>query len=335
MTSSNNKLLVLGAGSWGTSLALVLARNGNTTWLWGRDSEQMKRLAVDRCNERFLPGVEFPETLIPISDLAVVDQDITNIVMAVPCSALRQALETVKSTFHNPLRICLSSKGLEPGSQLLGHEVVEQVFGDNAIVLVLSGPSFAKEVSAQLPTAVTIASNQLAVAEEFAGYFRNDHFRTYTHSDVIGVEIGGAVKNIMAIAAGIADGLGFGANTRAALITRGLAEILRLAMAMGAKQETFMGLAGLGDLVLTCTDDLSRNRRFGLALAKGQSVEQAEQDIGEAIEGINTAREVCLLANQFNVEMPISFQVLQVIEGNISPEQAVRNLLQREPKAEM
>lgn len=334
MTETKN-ILVIGAGSWGTALALVLASNGHTTFLWGRDRKHICALQEQRCNERFLPGITFPENLYPVDNFSELAFEIDGIIMAVPCSASRVVLQTLYEEYQRPLRICLTSKGLEPQSHKLGHEVVNECLGDDATTLVLSGPSFAKEVAKGLPTAVTIASDNEQAAEEFASYFRNDHFRTYTNNDVIGVEIGGAVKNVMAIAAGIADGLGFGANTRSALITRGLAEILRLATAMGAQAETFLGLAGLGDLVLTCTDNLSRNRRFGLALANNQTVEQAQEDIGEAIEGINTAREVCLLAKQYHVEMPISEQVLQVIEGECTPEQAVRNLLQREPKAEM
>ncbi len=335
MNHRDNTLLVVGAGSWGTALALVLARNGYKTWLWGRDAEHVDNLKISRENVRYLPGVSFPETLFPVSDFSEIDDVIQDIVLAVPCSGLRATLEQLQAAFGSSLRICLSSKGMERGSHLLGHEVVSSCFENPVDTLVLSGPSFAKEVAANLPTAVTITSEDQQLAEDFASFFRNDHFRTYTHGDLIGVEISGAVKNVMAIAAGIADGLGYGANTRAALITRGLAEILRLGMAMGAKQETFMGLAGLGDLVLSCTDDLSRNRRFGLQLAKGQTIKQAELAIGQAIEGVKTAKEVCLLAERFEVEMPISEQVLQVIEGDITPEDAVKNLLRREPKAEM
>ncbi len=334
MTDAKN-ILVIGAGSWGTALALVLASNQHTTFLWGRDSKHILELQEKNSNERFLPGIEFPENLHPVNTFTDIAFEVDDIIMAVPCSASRTVLQNLYKNYQRHLRICLTSKGLEPETHKLGHEVVNEVFGDDATTLILSGPSFAKEVAKGLPTAVSIASENKVAAEDFACYFRNDNFRTYTNSDVVGVEIGGAVKNVMAIAAGIADGLGFGANTRAALITRGLAEILRLATAMGAQAETFLGLAGLGDLVLTCTDDLSRNRRFGLALAKGQTIKQAQNDIGEAVEGINTAQEIGLLAKQYNVEMPISEQVLQVINGECKPEQAVRNLLQREPKAEM
>ena len=334
MTKSEKHLLVVGPGSWGTALALTLAHNGYQTWLWGLDSE-ISRLKQDRSNEAFLPGISFPDNLFPISDFSEIEATIRDIIMVVPCSALRSVSDNLRSSLPGPFRICLCSKGLEAGTQLLSHEVIQQALGDKATCLILSGPSFAKEVAEQLPTAVTIAADDPNDAEDFANYFRNDYFRIYTHNDLIGVQIGGAVKNVMAIAAGIADGLGFGANTRSALITRGLTEIMRLGVAMGAKPETFMGLAGLGDLVLTCTDDLSRNRRFGLALANGQTVQQAELAIGQAIEGVNTAREVCALAKRFNVEMPISEQVLKVIEGEYTPEQAVKYLLQREPKAEV
>ncbi len=328
-------LLVAGAGSWGTALALILARNGHQTYLWGRDPQHIESLIQDRCNQRYLPGAIFPESLIPITEFSDCPDDINDIILAVPCTGLRATLDKIRQHFQSSLMLCLSSKGMEARTHLLGHEVVEVCFGSSAKVAVLSGPSFAKEVAADLPTAVTIASSDAETARLFADYFRNDRFRTYTHDDIAGVEIAAAVKNVMAIAAGIADGLGYGANTRAALITRGLAEVMRLGVAMGAKQETFMGLAGLGDLILTCTDDQSRNRRLGLELAQGHSIKQAEQNIGQAIEGMRTANEVCVLAKRYSIEMPVSEQVLNVINGDTTPKEAVQNLLQREPKAEL
>lgn len=330
-----SKLLVAGAGSWGTALALVLARNGHHTYLWGRDPQHMDSLKQDGCNQRYLPQANFPPSLYPIIEFTDCPRDIDAIVLAVPCAGLRATLDKLQQYLGSDLKLCLSSKGMEAETHLLGHEVVEACLGSSVKTAVLSGPSFAKEVAADLPTAVTIASSDTDTANLFADYFRNDRFRTYTHDDIIGVEIGAAIKNVMAIAAGIADGLGYGANTRAALITRGLTEVMRLGVAMGARQETFMGLAGLGDLILTCTDDQSRNRRLGLHLAKGDSIQQAEKAIGQAIEGLRTANEACVLAERFGIEMPISEQVLKVINGDATPKEAVQNLLQREPKAEL
>lgn len=326
--------LVLGAGSWGTALGLVLSRNQVRTYLWDGDRDHVQVLRDKRTNNRHLPGVAFPATLLPITELTEVTESTIPIIVVVPCDALRTVLAGLSASHLRPPSLCLACKGLEPRTLLLNHEVARDELGE-IDVAVLSGPSFAAEVAARLPTAVTLASEQVTVAGFYAGLFHDDVFRTYTHNDVIGVQVGGAVKNVMAIAAGIADGLGFGANARAALITRGLAEIIRLGTAMGGKPETFMGLAGLGDLVLTCTDNQSRNRRFGLALAGGKSVQQAKEEIRQAVEGLRTAEVVNALAQKFAVNMPISAQVFAVIKGTVEPEQAVRNLLARERKAEM
>lgn len=326
-------VLILGAGSWGTALGMVLARKGIPTRLWDCDRPHVEKLGAERCNQRHLPGVPFPQPLIAVPDLEQAAAGLYDVVIAVPCESLRAALQPFRSLQRNAMRLCIASKGLEPGTHALNHEVVRDCLGD-VPVAVLSGPSFAKEVAAGLPTAVTIASESAETAAAFAGRFHDKLFRVYTHSDIIGVQVGGAVKNVMAIAAGIADGLGFGANTRAALITRGLAEIMRLGLAMGARRETFMGLAGIGDLVLTCTDDQSRNRRLGLALSRGKSVAEAQEEIGQVIEGIHTAEVVHTLSARYSLEMPISEQVLMVIRGQLRPEAAVRNLLQRERKGE-
>ena len=328
-----NALLVLGAGSWGTALAMVLARNGHPVHLWDVDAGHIAGLARERANNRHLPGVVFPELLQPQEELGPLLGIARDIVIAVPCAALHDVLGRMAVGDLRNIRVCLACKGLEPGTHSLGHAIVRDHLGEIPLA-VLSGPSFAAEVAAGLPTAVTIVSEDAATAAAFAAYFHNEVFRIYTHNDLIGVQIGGALKNVMAIAAGIADGLGFGANTRAALITRGLAEITRLGMAMGARQETFMGLAGLGDLVLTCTDNQSRNRRLGLALASGQTLEEARRTIGQAIEGLRTADAVRSLAAEFGVEMPISEQIYQVVNGYKSPREAVQFLLNREPRPE-
>ncbi len=330
-----NPILVVGAGSWGTALAMVLAENGNTVYIWGRDSSHIAELKAQGYNRRYLPDANFPEGLLPVDNLESCLSECREIVLTVPCSGLRSILQLINKYGGDSLKLCLTSKGLEPTTQKLNHKVVEECVGDRASTVVLSGPSFAKEVAAGLPTAVTIAGTDVGTADWFADKFHNEVFRTYTHDDIIGVEVGGAVKNVMAIAAGIADGLGFGSNTRAALITRGLAEIIRLGVVMGGRQETFMGLTGLGDLILTCTDDQSRNRRFGLELAKGTTVSEACENIGQAIEGMKTSQEVYQLALKNNIEMPITQQVCKVLNGEVLPGDAVKALLMREQRQEL
>ncbi len=325
-------VLVLGAGSWGTALALVLARKKNTVYLWDIDIELIKSLKTERTNIRYIPGVPFPKNIVPVESIDQVPLETKIFVNSVPCHGLRSSLQLLKS--FSEVHLCVACKGFEPGTQKFNHRVVEEELPKSAIA-ILSGPSFAKEVGAGLPTAVTIAAKDIAVAKIFADLFHDDVFRIYTHGDVIGTQVGGAVKNVMAIAAGIADGLGFGANTRSALLTRGLAEIMRLGLAMGARQETFMGLAGLGDLVLTCTDNQSRNRSLGLLLAEGLSVNAASEKIGQAIEGLRTANEVAVLAKKHGIEMPIIEQVNNVLQSKCSPAEAVKNLLARDSKAEV
>ena len=322
--------LVLGAGAWGTALALVIARNGRQVELWDIDAGLIAALRQARRNRRYLPEAALPANLSPLASLAEAAPGARLIIIAVPCHALPASLARLKRFAGS--RVCLACKGFAAGADKLNHRLVERELGGS--VAVLSGPSFAGEVAQKLPTAVTLAAADPAVAAAFAELFQNEAFRVYTHDDVIGVQIGGAVKNIMAIAAGIADGLGYGANTRAALITRGLAEIMRLGLALGARRETFTGLAGLGDLVLTCTDNQSRNRRFGLLLAEGRAVAEAEARIGQVIEGINTTHEVTRLAADLAIEMPITAQVARVLSGAATPPEAVRALQSREPRPE-
>ena len=327
-------ILVIGAGSWGTALALVLARNNIPVFLWDADRPHINNLLRDTANNRHLPGYAFPENLHPVTSLLPLPDNVTELVIVVPCDALKLVLTQLKSVRAANLKICLACKGFEATTMSLNHHLVQEVLG-KVPVAVLSGPSFAQEVAAGLPTAVTIASNDPDTATRFSDRFYNETFRTYTHDDVIGVQVGGAVKNVLAIAAGIADGLGFGANTRAALITRGLAEIMRLGIAMGGRHETFMGLSGLGDLVLTCTDNQSRNRRFGIALAQGKSPDEIRREIGQAVEGIRTAATVARLAEHYKIEMPICEQVLRVIEGKVGTREAVHELLARRPGSEL
>lgn len=328
------EVLVIGAGSWGSALALVLARNGHTVHLWDNNPSHIEILARDRANQHHLPGIPFPDTLQPLAQLIPLPPGVSDIVIVVPCEALRPVLQLLRSGGSGDLRLCLASKGFETATLSLNDQLVREVLGE-VPVAVLSGPSFAREVGAGLPTAVTIASSDAVTADHFSSLFNSETFRTYTHDDVIGVQVGGAVKNVLAIAAGVADGLGFGANTRAALITRGLAEIMRLGIAMGGRAETFMGLSGLGDLVLTCTDNQSRNRRFGIALAEGKSPEQIRSQIGQAVEGVNTAAAVARLAHKYQVDMPICAQVQRVIEGSIDARTAVHELLARKPGSEL
>jgi glycerol-3-phosphate dehydrogenase (NAD(P)+) len=327
-------VLVLGAGSWGTALALVLARNGNEVWLWSRDAEHIEQMRVTRQNALFLPDSHFPETLLPIAHLEESVPQVDDIVVVVPSHGFRETLSKIAPDIAEGARVCWATKGLENDTGLLLHQVAELVLGSLRPLGVLSGPSFAKEVAAGLPTAVTIASPDTQYAQDLVRLFHNHSFRPYTSTDIIGVQAGGAVKNIMAIAAGIADGLGFGANTRAALITRGLTEIVRFGTVLGGQRETFMGLAGLGDLVLTCTDNQSRNRRFGYALAQGADINQAQTEIGQVVEGVRTTREVSRLARQCGIDMPIVEQVNNVLQGVCTPKEAVQALLSRQPKPE-
>ena len=332
--TAQQPILVLGAGSWGTALALVLARNGNEVWLWGRNTKHIQQMLETRQNFRFLPNNYFPNTLKPIVELDKSVSKVKNIVVVVPSHGFRAILEKIAPHISKEAQICWATKGLENDSGLLLHQVVEQVLGNKLPWGILAGPSFAAEVAKDLPTAVTIASHNAQYAKELVNLFHNHNFRPYTSTDIIAVQIGGAIKNIMAIAAGIIDGLGFGANTRAALITRGLTEMVRFGTTWGGRRETFMGLAGLGDLVLTCTDDLSRNRRFGYALAQGQDVATAQTAIGQVVEGIQATHEINRLAKQHEIDMPIVQQVDNVLRGLCTPKKAVQILLSRQPKPE-
>ncbi len=328
------RIAVLGAGSWGTALAILAAKNGCQTLLWGHNPEHVHALKNDRENRHYLPGRLFPDSLKVSGDIAEVAAFGTLLLVSVPSHAFKTTLGRFKPYLSPASKIAWASKGFNPSDGSLLHEIVAELFSADTPAAILSGPSFANEVADGLPTAITIASAQTDFAAELADILHSSRFRTYTSSDVIGVEVGGAVKNVLAIAAGIADGLGFGANTRAALITRGLSEIIRLGVRLGGKQETFMGLAGLGDLVLTCTDNQSRNRRFGLALGQGQDRGQAILSIGQEIEGISAARETYLLAQKHGLDMPIIEQTYRVLYEGLAPHDAVENLLSRNLKAE-
>ena len=325
---------VLGSGSWGTALAVHLARTGHRAILWGIETEELTAMARDRVNRRYLPGVQLPDGVEIEHDIAPAIAQAGQLLLVVPSHAFRQVLQRVKPMLRPGQRVAWATKGFELDSGKLPHDVALEVLGPGVPTAVLSGPTFAKEVGAGLPTAMTVASGDRDYAMALARGISGLNFRAYASSDMIGVEVGGATKNVLAIGAGVSDGLGFGANTRVALITRGLAEMMRLGVALGADKETFMGLAGLGDLVLTCTDDQSRNRRFGLALAGGKTAAQAQQEIGQVVEGVLAARAVRHVARRVGVEMPIAEEVYRVLYENLPPKDAVTALMGRTVKRE-
>lgn len=335
MTLTDNKAIaVLGAGSWGTALAVLLARNGQQVLLWGNEADHMQRLSEERRNQEFLPGITFPDSLQALADLQQALSLADDVLLVVPSHAFRSVVERISDVPSAQRRLVWATKGLDAGTGKLLHEVACEVLGDELPYAVLSGPTFALEVAEGLPTAVTLASPHNNYLQDLVKRFYSKNFRVYTSDDVIGVEVGGAVKNVLAIATGMADGLGFGANTRAALVTRGLAEMMRLGVALGGQSETFMGLAGLGDLVLTCTDSQSRNRRLGLALAKGETAQQFQQSVGQIVEGVMTAQEVMAVAEKMAIEMPITSQVYRVLHQGLPVREAAQALLQRAQKAE-
>ncbi len=327
-------ICVLGAGSWGTALAILLAQENKPCQLWAHNAEHIQQLQQQRSNQRYLPNINFPDSIAVEADLEQCVQHNETILIAVPSHAFRQTLKIISPHMHANHKIAWASKGLEAESHKLLSQILVEELGNDISFAVVSGPTFAKEVAIGLPTAITIASNDDTFSQQLADRLHTDTFRAYTCRDVIGVQVGGAVKNVLAIAAGIADGLGFGANTRSALITRGLAEMSRLGHQLNAEPSTFMGLAGLGDLVLTCTDDQSRNRRFGKALAAGSTTEQAFAEIDQVVEGALTAEVIHEFAAKLNVDMPICEQVYRIIYENLPAKQAVTDLLLRTQKAE-
>lgn len=334
MLKNNNKTIaILGAGSWGSALAILLARNGYQINLWGKFKEEIEPIKQNHSNEKYLPGIKFPENIILFTEIATALKTADEILIVVPSHAFRETLQLIKPFLSTNSRLAFASKGLDSENKLL-HESVKEIIGDIP-TLILSGPTFAREVASGLPTAITAAANNHIFAENWASYLHNNTFRVYTSNDLVGVQIGGAVKNVLAIAVGIADGLDLGSNARCALITRGLAELTRLGLNLGGKMETFMGLAGLGDLVLTCTDNQSRNRRFGLAIGKGEKLDNAMQMIGQVIEGYPNAKSVLNLAKKYQIEMPICEQVYKILYEDLSPKNAVKILLDRKQKSEI
>lgn len=329
------RIAVLGAGSYGTALAFCFARNGHPVILWGRDEQQMAQMQSSRENGKYLPGATFPDSLSVTSDLeyAVSQADLHLVV--VPSHVFAPVLTQMKPFLPADAKVCWATKGLDPEKGRLLQDVARDILGEQPSLAVLSGPTFAKEMVAGLPTAISLSSADTVFAKQIAELLHCEKkFRVYTNADFIAVQLGGAVKNVIAIGAGISDGIGFGANARTALITRGLTEMMRLATALGADPQSLMGMAGLGDLVLTCTDNQSRNRRFGLALGQGKSVDTAIDEIGQVVEGYRNTKEVHMLSQSAGVEMPITEQIYQVLYEGKPAAQAAMALLSRDPKAE-
>ena len=338
--SRPDHVTVVGAGSWGTALAILLCNNINCVTLWGRNPDALYPIIRDKRNDRYLPGVSLPDNLAVEPDPGKTINDELCFVVAVPSHAFHQALSDLKSRIEtldkNPSSATLvwGTKGFDIHCGGLLSDTATRIFPDTEKLGVISGPGFAVETARLLPTALTLASKSAVHAQSMAMWFRTPFTRVYFSDDPTGVQLGGAIKNVMAIAAGISDGLDYGANARAALITRGLSEMSRLGVALGGKPETFMGLTGVGDLILTCTDDQSRNRRFGLGLGAGRSRDEISREIGQEIEGINTVRELFRLSRKHQIDMPITEQVYNMIYHNTNPGTAVEKLLQRDPGAE-
>ncbi len=332
--SNIQSIAVLGAGSYGTALAILLAKNGHQVNLWARNSEQAQLMQAARLNSQYLPDIAFPDTLSVTSDIKVALFKVDIILIAVPSHAFHGCLELCKPYLSEQSQLVWASKGLDPETGDLLGNVLQQELDFKVPHAILSGPTFAKEMAVGMPTAITLASQNKKLRKKFAKALHNDRFRVYLSKDIIGVQIGGAVKNVVAIGAGIADGLGFGANARTALITRGLAEMMRLGKALGGKRKTFTGMAGMGDLVLTCTDNQSRNRRFGMALGQGKARAKIEAEIGQVVEGVRNAKEVKMLSERHNVEMPICEAIYQVIYQGVDPKLVAHQLLTRDLKEE-
>jgi len=334
MSERNQKIAVLGAGSWGTALAALVSRHGHPTVLWGRDAAVVEAIDRQHENPRYLPGIALPEALRATTDLADAVSGAAWILVVVPSHAFTETVRLLAPLRPANAGVAWATKGFEPGSGRFLHEVAGEILGDTVPLAVVTGPSFAKEVTLGLPTAITVHGDDATFAQQVADAMHGPTFRAYTGDDMVGAELGGAMKNVLAVATGVADGMQLGLNARAGLITRGLNEMLRLAAVIGARPETLMGLAGLGDLVLTCTGDLSRNRRLGLALGRGQTLQDAVREIGQVVESVQTADEVMRQAEHHGIELPISNAVRSVLHGDITPEAGLRELLAREQKPE-
>jgi len=332
---ANTSIGVIGAGAWGTALSIHLAKLHEHINLWGRDSQALSAIISNKENKRYLAGIKLPDNIIACPELSTLIAQSSHLIVAVPSTTMRDMLQTINQHASEKLHgIIWACKGLEQDTGKFLHQVADEELTHNINTAILSGPSFAQEVGKGLPTAVTIASSNPEFANEAANLFHHPLFRTYTSTDIAGVEIGGAFKNILAIAAGINDGLAFGSNARAALITRGVAEMMRFGKQLNVNTETFIGLSGIGDIILTCTDNMSRNRRFGLGLGEGKSPEDIQQQIGQVIEGKYAAKVVFDLAQKLNIELPITAQVYAVIYNNKPARAAVEDLLSRSLKNE-
>lgn len=331
------KIAVIGAGSWGTALAMVLADNSHEVRLWSHNDSQVEEINRFHTNKKYLPGIQIPETIIGYASLKETIEDTKNIIIAVPTKAIREVLGKIREIDTFPRTIVHVSKGIEPNTLLRISEMIEEEMPNQLLeaVVVLSGPSHAEEVSLRHPTTVTVSSKNMKAAEEIQDLFINQNFRVYTNPDLIGVEIGGALKNIIALAAGITDGLGYGDNAKAALMTRGLAEIARLGTKMGASPLTFSGLTGIGDLIVTCTSVHSRNWRAGNLLGKGQSLDEVLENMGMVVEGVRTTKAAYQLSKKYQVSMPITTVLYNVLFNNGNPKDAVDTLMARGKTNEM
>lgn len=325
-------IAVLGAGSWGTAMAIHIAHGGYPVLLWVRDDAQARDMQHSRTNARYLPNITFPDNLEICTSLDTCQNTADEILIAVPSHGFSGLLSQLRPKNDG---IAWLTKGLNPDDNHLLSELVFDTFGHQYPIHVISGPSFASELAKGLPTAICIASNHRATQTTLKKYLHHGSLRVYTSNDYIGVQIAGAVKNVIAIACGISDGLGFGANARAALITRGLHELKRFGRKLGARDQTFFGLAGVGDLVLTCTDNQSRNRRFGLMIGQGKTTQEALHAIQQVVEGVHNAHQICELSKLHHVEMPICEQVAQLLMQHVTPDEAVLNLMQRESRDEI
>lgn len=322
-------IAILGAGSWGTAVAVHLASHGNRVLLWGHHPEHVEDMKKQRVNKRYMPDIKFPASLTPVSNLEEAVTEAEQTIVAVPSHAFAEVLTKLKKP---PRGLSWLTKGLDPKTNRLLSQLVAEKWGKDYPVAVIAGPSFAGEVARHLPTALTIASHDIALQNDLRSLFHHGNIRIYLSDDIVGVQLCGAVKNVLAIACGISDGLGYGANAKAALITRGLAEMTRLGTTINARPETFMGLAGVGDLVLTCTDDQSRNRRFGLQVGRGMSISESEKHIGQVVEGKHNAAQVCALAKEYQVDMPICMEVNHLLLEKVDAKQAAVNLMTRPPR---
>ncbi|MEI5907180.1 NAD(P)H-dependent glycerol-3-phosphate dehydrogenase [Bacillus spongiae] len=337
MVQAKKVVTVLGAGSWGTALALVLADNGHSVRLWGNNEDHIQEINDKHMNSKYLPDITLPHNIKGYVSLQSAINGVETVVLAVPTKAIREVVANVQKVQEAPLTIVHVSKGIEPDSHLRISEMIEAEMDakNRKDVVVLSGPSHAEEVSLRHPTTVTASSKNIEAAEMVQDLFMNQHFRVYTNPDIVGVEIGGALKNIIALAAGVTDGLGYGDNAKAALITRGLSEIARLGTKMGANALTFSGLTGIGDLIVTCTSVHSRNWRAGNMLGKGYRLEEVLENMGMVVEGVRTTKAAHQLAKKYEVNMPITEALYNVLFEGEDPKHALDNLMGRNKKHEM